>query len=293
MKKLIKILLILTISIGLTACGEKKAAKAETTDDVAKIVKENDFKDDGFDNSGLFWRFSFGGMGFSVGFNVGDNPNFYYVTNMLSIANIKHIEVKPDMDIGSQWIYLRPENGKFAVDEEDVEKFNDKGRKEAYEAYQEKFEKLGLTPELLGEWAIIQFNQNTRTNLIKSVQKDADTTLTKIKESGYNYEKDNKGRQIISSSEAYKIVIVNKQCMVLDAAFDLDVKTGYMYIPEQGTCGYSVNGTTQFIYQYADNTILKGQPTLEQFTEMKNVKKWYEEFLNKFSTKTEILQLIK
>ena len=73
-----------------------------------------------------------------------------------------------------------------------------------------KFEKLGLTSELLAKWTIIQFNQNTRTDLIKNIQKDADTVLTKIKENGYNYEKDNKGRQIISSTEAYKIVISNK-----------------------------------------------------------------------------------
>lgn len=30
-----------------------------------------------------------------------------------------------------------------------------------------KFEKLGLTSELLAKWTIIQFNQNTRTDLIK------------------------------------------------------------------------------------------------------------------------------
>lgn len=91
---------------------------------------------------------------------------------------------------------------------------------------------MGLTSELLAKWTIIQFNQNTRTDLIKNIQKDADTVLTKIKENGYNYEKDNKGRQIISSTEAYKIVISNKKCMVIDAAFDLEAKTGYMYLPE-------------------------------------------------------------
>ncbi len=152
---------------------------------------------------------------------------------------------------------------------------------------------MGLTSELLAKWTIIQFNQNNRTDLIKNIQKDADTVLTKIKENGYNYEKDNKGRQIISSTEAYKIVISNKKCMVIDAAFDLEAKTGYMYLPEQGTCGYSINGPTQFIYQYSDNTFLKGEPTLEQYAEMKNIKNWYDEFLNQFSTKTEILQLIK
>ena len=152
---------------------------------------------------------------------------------------------------------------------------------------------MGLTSELLAKWTIIQFNQNTRTDLIKNIQKDADTVLTKIKENGYNYEKDNKGRQIISSTEAYKIVISNKKCMVIDAAFDLEAKTGYMYLPEQGTCGYSIKGPTQFIYQYSDNTFLKGEPTLEQYAEMKNIKNWYDEFLNQFSTKTEILQLIK
>ena len=106
---------------------------------------------------------------------------------------------------------------------------------------------MGLTSELLAKWTIIQFNQNTRTDLIKNIQKDAYTVLTKIKENGYNYEKDNKGRQIISSTEAYKIVISNKKCMVIDAALDLEAKTGYMYLPEQGTCGYSINGATQFI----------------------------------------------
>ena len=42
MKKLIKILMVSMICLGLTACGEKKAAKAETTDDVAKIAEDND-----------------------------------------------------------------------------------------------------------------------------------------------------------------------------------------------------------------------------------------------------------
>ena len=293
MKKLIKILMVSMICLGLTACGEKKAAKAETTDDVAKIAEDNDLNDEGFDNSGLFWKFSFAGMEFSVAFNVGDDPKFYYVTNTLTLANIDRIKINPDKDIGSQWIYLRPVNGEFVVDEEDIKTYNDKGRKEAYEAYQKKFEKLGLTSELLAKWTIIQFNQNTRTDLIKNIQKDADTVLTKIKENGYNYEKDNKGRQIISSTEAYKIVISNKKCMVIDAAFDSEAKTGYMYLPEQGTCGYSINGATQFIYQYSDNTFLKGEPTLEQYAEMKNIKNWYDEFLNQFSTKTEILQLIK
>lgn len=61
MKKLIKILMVSMICLGLTACGEKKAAKAETTDDVAKIAEDNDLNDEGFDNSGLFWKFSFAG----------------------------------------------------------------------------------------------------------------------------------------------------------------------------------------------------------------------------------------
>ena len=33
------------ICLGLTACGEKKAAKAETTDDVAKLAEYNDLND--------------------------------------------------------------------------------------------------------------------------------------------------------------------------------------------------------------------------------------------------------
>ena len=113
MKKLIKILMVSMICLGLTACGEKKAAKAETTDDVAKIAEDNDLNDEGFDNSGLFWKFSFAGMEFSVAFNVGDDPKFYYVTNTLTLANIDRIKINPDKDIGSQWIYLRPVNGEF------------------------------------------------------------------------------------------------------------------------------------------------------------------------------------
>ena len=46
MKKLIKILMVSMICLGLTACGEKKAAKAETTDDVAKIAEDNDLNDE-------------------------------------------------------------------------------------------------------------------------------------------------------------------------------------------------------------------------------------------------------
>ena len=86
-----------------------------------------------------------------MAFNVGDDPKFYYVTNTLTLANIDRIKINPDKDIGSQWIYLQPVNGEFVVDEEDIKTYNDKGRKEAYEAYQKKFEKLGLTSELLAK----------------------------------------------------------------------------------------------------------------------------------------------
>lgn len=293
MKKLVKILIVLAFCISFTACGEKKVAKAESIDDVAKIAKENDLNDEGFNSSDYFWKFSFGGMEFSVAFDVKNSPKLYYTTNTLTTDTIKFITVYPDKDIGSQWLYFRPVNGKFELDEEDIKTFNDKGRKEAYEEYQKKFEGLGLTPEVFGKWVVAQFNENTRSDLIKSIQKEVDSTLEKIKQNGYNYENDGKGRKIISSNDPYKIVVVNKQCMIINAAFDLDAKTGYMYTPEQGTCGYSVNGTTQFVYRYADNTMLKGQPTIEQYAEMKTIKAWYDDFLSKFSTNTEILQLIK
>lgn len=293
MKKLLKILMIMVICLGITACGDKKPTPAKSTDDVAKIAKDNDLKDNGFDDIGLFWTFNLGGMGFSVGFNVEDKPKYHYMDNKLSIEEVSYIEIMPNQDVGSQWIYLRPVDGEFVVDEKDIETYNDKGRKEAYAAYQEKFEELGLNAKLFGEWAIVHFNENTRTDLVKAAQKEASALLDKIKENGYNYEKDTKGRQIISSGDAYKIVIVNKQCMVLDAAFDLNVKTGYMYIPAQGTCGYSVNGATQMIYQYSGNKVLQGNPTIDQYAEMIKIKDWYDNFLNKFSAKTEILQIIK
>ena len=50
-------------------------------------------------------------MEFSVAFNVGDDPKFYYVTNTLTLANIDRIKINPDkryresMDISttSKW----------------------------------------------------------------------------------------------------------------------------------------------------------------------------------------------
>ena len=294
MKKFIKVLLVCIMCLSLTACGDnKKVEMAKTIDDVEKIVKENDLKDNGIDNIGLFWKFSFADMSFSVIFDIEETPKDYYVNKILSAEDIKSIEVKPNKDVGGQWLYLRLQDGEFAVDEDDLEEFSDKGRKEAYEAYQENFEGLGLSADLFGQWAVRYFNEETRTNLIKDAKAEASKVLETIQKNGYNYEKDSLGRQIISSNEAYQIVVMNNLCMVLDAEFDLDNKTGYMYIPSQGTCGYSANGETLIVYQYSDDTILQGTPTLEQYAEMQEMKKWYDDFLTKFSTNTETLQLIK
>ena len=60
-----------------------------------KIVKENDLIDNGFDNIGLFWKFSFADMSFSVIFDIEETPKDYYVNKILSAEDIKSIEVKP------------------------------------------------------------------------------------------------------------------------------------------------------------------------------------------------------
>lgn len=285
---------MLLLCIGISACGGEKAdKKLETVDDVEKMVNDNDFIDNGFDDIGLFWKFSFYDMKFSVGFNSNiDKPKNYYIDNLLSMSDINYIAVYPNQDIGYEWIYLKVYDGKMAVDEADIDKYNDMGRKEGYEAYQEKFDKLGLSAELFGKWAVNHFNSETHVDMISKAQKEAKQILEKLKESGYNYEKDSQGRQIISSNDAYKIVIANKQCMVLNNEFDLSVKTGYMYVPKQGTVGYVISGETQFVYRYSDNTILDGTPTLLQYAECKELKNWYDNFLKTFSTNTEILQRI-
>ena len=159
-----------------------------------KCKLENDYDIITFINKLNHDRTSIASLAKLNGIAAKDNDK--YALQIYKAVSYTHL-INPDKDIGSQWIYLRPVNGEFVVDEEDIKTYNDKGRKEAYEAYQKKFEKLGLTSELLAKWTIIQFNQNTRTDLIKNIQKDAYTVLTKIKENGYNYEKDNKGRQII------------------------------------------------------------------------------------------------
>lgn len=138
MKKFIKVLLVCIMCLGLTACGNsKKVEMAKTIEDVEKIVKENDLKDNGFDNIGLFWKFSFANMDFSVIFDIDETPKDYYVNKLLSAKDIKSIQVSPNKDVGGQWLYLQLKDGKFVVDEDDLEKFSDKGRKEAYEEYQE------------------------------------------------------------------------------------------------------------------------------------------------------------
>lgn len=294
MKKIIKVLLVCIVCFTLTACGDDKEVKTvETINDVEEIIDDNDLKDNGFDSTGLFWKFSFAKMNFSVSFDVEGTPKDHFISEPLEIDDINNIEVIPDKDASGQWLYFCLKDGKFVVDEDDLEKFSDMGRKEAYEAYQENFEGLGLSTDLFVQWAVRYFNEETRTNLIKDAQTTAGEVLETIQENGYNYEKDSVGRQIISSNEAYKIVILNKLCMVLDAGFDLDAKTGYMYIPSQDTCGYSVGGESLIVYRYSDNTILSGTPSLEQFAQMQEIKKWYDDFLTKFSTNTETLQLIK
>lgn len=291
LKKIINILFIFMLCIGVSACGgETEKKNLETVDDVEKIVNENNFVDNGFDDVGLFWKFSFYDMEFSVGFNIEEKPKNYFLDNTLSASDVSFITVYPNKGTGYEWIYLRVYDNKFAVDEDDLEKFNDMGREEAYEAYQEKFGELGLSAELFGKWVVNQFNKKTRVDMISNAQKEANEVLEKLKEGGYNYEKDSQGRQIISSGDRYKIVIANKQCMVMDAEFDLNVKTGYMYVPAQGTVGYIINGETQFIYQYSDNTIIQGTPTLSQYAECKELKNWYDDLLTTFSTSTEVLQ---
>lgn len=293
MKKLLKVLMIVAICLGISACGDSKAGPAESIDDVDKIVKENDFKDEGIDDIGLFWKFSFAGMGISVGFNIDDTPRYHYFDNQLKLGEISYIEIKPDKDIGSQWIYLRSIDDEFKVDEQDIEKYNDKGRKEAYSAYQEKFEELGLNPKLFASWAVKQFNENTRVDLDKAVKADIKKTKETLDANGYTYEVDSKGRRTITANGPYKIVIVNKQCMVMDSGFDLDVKTGYMYLPAQGTCGYSVNGNTLAIYSYTDNVAIQGKLTLEQYARMQELQQWYIDFRTGLNIKEDVLRILR
>ncbi|WP_240474488.1 hypothetical protein [Thomasclavelia saccharogumia] len=47
----------------------------------------------------------------------------------MEIDDIYNIEVIPDKDASDQWLYFCLKDGKFVVDEDDLEKFSDYGTK--------------------------------------------------------------------------------------------------------------------------------------------------------------------
>lgn len=287
MKKISIVLLVLVFSLSLMGCQ----SKSKITNDPASIIENNHFSE-GFDELGLFWNCQFDNMYITVIFKE-DSPMKYFAQHILQISQIKSIQIYPDKDNTSKFIYMIYDQGTFQIDQNDIKEYQEHGRKEAYEVYQKKIEDLSLTDEDIGNWILSYFNEKVRPQLISQAQKESDELIARMKKKGYNYQKEDSGRVlIVSDKEPYTVVISANSCMVVDKKMNLSggLKTGYMYNATLGSVGYMKEDQVMISYRYQDNTILQGKPSLTQYKEFMNIKKWYDQFLVDLNTDTATLE---
>lgn len=287
MKKISIVLLVLVFSLSLMGCQ----SKSKITNDPASIIENNHFSE-GFDELGLFWNCQFDNMYITVIFKE-DSPMKYFAQHILQISQIKSIQIYPDKDNTSKFIYMIYDQGTFQIDQNDIKEYQEHGRKEAYEVYQKKIEDLSLTDEDIGNWILSYFNEKVRPQLISQAQKESDELIARMKKKGYNYQKEDSGRVlIVSDKEPYAVVISANSCMVVDKKMNLSggLKTGYMYNATLGSVGYMKEDQVMISYRYQDNTILQGKPSLTQYKEFMNIKKWYDQFLVDLNTDTATLE---
>lgn len=266
-------------------------SSSKISDEPASIIENSHFSE-GFNDIGLFWTCSFDNMYISVIFKE-DNPQKYFAQHTLQISQIKTIQVYPDQKKTDQFIYMIYDEGKFQIDQDDIEQYQDEGRKEAFELYQKKINDLSLTTEDIGEWILSYFNEHVRPTLIALAQKETEELIQRIKKQGYKYQKEESGRVLIESDKSpYKIVVNADSCMIVDKKMDLTggMKTGYMYNATLGSVGYIKDDEVIISYQYKDSTVLQGQPSKTQYLEFLNIKKWYDQFLVEMETDTLTLE---
>ncbi len=291
MKKATALLVTLLFCINIVACQSSDNKETESAKDPSLTIQNNNFKDLGFSGN-VYWSYEFLDMNVKVMFNQ-ENPEVYYLDRPLLTSDIKSIEVKPNKEKQNQWLYLIYQQDKAMIDEEDIKSFASKGRRDAKENYTKKIKDINITTRDVGEFTIHYFNNNVRSELINKVQKSLDNLIQQIENKGYQIIKDDSLSSIITKeNEKYKIVIENKQCIVVNADMDLSggKKTGYMFNPIEGTGVYIEDDQTLISFRYSDSAFLIGQASLKQVTSLQEMKVWYDEFLKTFSTNTSTLQ---
>ena len=297
MKKMMTLCMALLIGTSIVGCSHTQEEMSIDKMDLGKsdgLIEENDFNNLGFSSSGMFWTYQFNEMTIQTNF-IQDNPKDYFIDRDMLATDIKSLEVKPDVTKQNQWFYIIYKDGKYQVDEADLKAYGDKGRTEAFNTFNQKLKEFNLTLEDIGNFTVNYFNQTIRVDLLNVAQSLMQDLATKIQKTGYTIDRDNSQRVIISrSGQPFKIVVVTKQVMVVSAEMDLsgDKKTGYMYIPSQGTGGYINNDETELTYRYNDNVLIEGSPSTDQYTEINEMKEWYDNFMSTFETDIGILQLI-
>ena len=284
MKKLLIFILVLIFMISLSGCTQSQ------NDDPASII-ENHHLQTSWNDTQLFWNFSFDDMYFQVIFQ-DDEPQLYFVKKSLTAQDIKSIQVYPRQNNPQEFIYIVYTDNEYQIDEGDIQNYQHQGREEAYQSYQEKINNLNITTNDIGIWLESYFNDHVRQELISDMKNQTSKFKDYLKTKGYSYDEENERIVISKSQDHYKIVISSSTCMVVNNDMNLDIskKTGYMYTPAQGTVGYIVNGQTQVLYRYQDNTYLQGSATSKQFAKFKDMKTWYDQFLIEFHTNTTILE---
>ncbi|MFR7589852.1 MAG: hypothetical protein ACLUVC_00265 [Longibaculum sp.] len=285
MKKITTIIVLL-LGICLVGCQSHQSSSQDSTSLInnqgAKVT---------WDDTGLFLSFAFDDMYMNMIFN-DDNPKEYFAMHPLTADQIKTVQIYPCQEESQEFIYMIYKDGKYQIDQQDLEDYQDQGRKEAYQKYQQKLDDLKVTTDDIGNAMVTYFNEQVRQELISDMKNRIIELKNNLKQKGYDLKEDN-GRIIITKNRSrYKIVIVASSCMVVNQDMDLSggAKTGYLYTPKKGTVGYIVSDQSQVIYRYKDNSILQGTPSLKQYSEFQEIKKWYDQFLYELNTNTDELE---
>lgn len=292
MKKFLMLYMAILMCFSIVGCSSNNNITSKKNPN--EIIQDSDFENLGW-TYGIMWKYSFSDMEACVIFNDNDkglDSAQYYLSKPLLATEISSIQVCPDVSTPSQFLYIIFEDGEFKIDEEDLEKFKDKGRPEAKESYDKKLKDLGITTQDIGEFTMQYFNDTVRQQLIKEAEEKAQKVKQDLENLGFTCEESSNRTIISSDKEAYKIVIATNNCMIVDASMDLSggVKNGYMYNASLGTCGYIKNDETTFVYEYSSNTLLQGSLSLEEYAEVQEVKEWYDSLLKQLSIETSVLE---
>lgn len=120
---------------------------------------------------------------------------------------------------------------------------------------------------------------------------DADTIVAKIEAKGYQVKKSTAG--ITIKDETIMIVIKNNVIGVYDSEYDFISSTGLLYIPQNDAASKQVNKEAIFIYQYASNSFIQGEGSLEEYSRIKDMKVEFDTFISTCGVTQEELATLK